>query len=145
MVIRATNIYKTFVSNGGVGRRGRGIIEAAGTGTRSGGRGARGSASAPPTGTVQYSTPFSPPPDPRAAAAAAQVAQSHADRELSERDEWARDEERRRNGDGRDYGRCCCRTRFCRDFLAMASANTARNLETRGPLLGLGMIVPPGW
>ncbi|KAJ6482379.1 hypothetical protein DFH09DRAFT_1212817, partial [Mycena vulgaris] len=54
----------------------------------------------------------------------AQAAQSQADHERSERDERERDEARRRNGGGRHYGR----------------ANTARNLETCGLLLGAEIV-----
>ncbi|KAF8168791.1 hypothetical protein K438DRAFT_244351 [Mycena galopus ATCC 62051] len=101
---------------------------------------ARAAATAPPTTAVGYSTPFAPPADPRAAREAAQADAAKADRERSERDERAREEETRRNG-----GRVRLRTVLLPQvtlprFLAIASGNTARNLETCGLLLGREVV-----
>ncbi|KAF7335557.1 MPN domain-containing protein [Mycena venus] len=101
---------------------------------------ARAAATAPPTSSVGYSTPLSPPPDPRAAAAQAKADAERADRERSERDERERAEETRRNG-----GRPRLRTVLLPHatlprFLAIASVNTSRNLETCGLLLGREVV-----
>ncbi|KAJ7186046.1 hypothetical protein C8R46DRAFT_882293 [Mycena filopes] len=87
---------------------------------------ARAAASAPSVGAAQYSTPFSPPPDPRGAERAAREAAVEATRER-EREE--------KEKPGRLRTVVLPQATLSR-FLGIASANTAKNLETCGSLLG---------
>ncbi|KAJ6587640.1 hypothetical protein DFH09DRAFT_1141492 [Mycena vulgaris] len=122
------------------GRRCGVIVAAGGTGKRGTGRCARsGERTGVGHGAIQH-----PPPDPRVTAAQAradaeraQAAQSQADRERSEWDERERDEEPRRNGRLRTV--LLLNATLSR-FLAIASANTARNLETCGLPFGAEIV-----
>ncbi|KAJ7359495.1 hypothetical protein DFH08DRAFT_686188 [Mycena albidolilacea] len=101
---------------------------------------ARAAATAPATSAVGYSTPFSPPPDPRAAAAAADAAARRAEADRSARDDQAREDERRRNGGKARLRTVLLPSATLPRFLAIASGNTAKNLETCGLLLGREVV-----
>jgi hypothetical protein len=114
---------------------------------------ARAAAAAPTMGNVGYSTPFSPPVDARAARADA-AAQARArdleaardaervarEAEAREREEDAEKEERRRNGGKPRLRTVLLPHATLPRFLAIASGNTARNLETCGLLLGREVV-----
>ncbi|KAK7045217.1 MPN domain-containing protein [Favolaschia claudopus] len=110
---------------------------------------ARAAANAPMTGAVGYSTPFGAPPDAHAALRRERSERTdrerekfdrERERERSERDEREREDERRRNGGKPRLRTVLLPHATLPRFLAIASVNTARNLETCGLLLGREVV-----